>query len=251
MNDENLTLPGEAVDPNFGWTYFYEAMANGLLEFRYRRRELLAKFCIYKFDGNLAKMNLEDICPFSVMARFNRNGREENRTKRDENRTTSAKNLAHSLEMSQLSKYAPKNFGYVGIPILPSMNALFFDPKEESKGDDIDTMWELFAYALDLASGMEDKREAFIRSYDKALEVDGVGVSKLTMGLYWIRPRFFLSLDGSSRGYIKDKLGIPIKLDSQGKDGLNGKSYLALRDELEARFRKKNFPVHSFPELAR
>ena len=103
---------------------------------------------------------------------------------------------------------------------------------------------------LDLASGMEEKRDAFTRSYDKALGVNKVGAAKLTMGLYWIRPRFFLSLDGNSWDYIKDELGIPIPCDGPEEKGPSGESYLALRKKFLKHFRDENYPAHSFPELA-
>ena len=264
MKDEHRTQPGEAadsagedsvsnggngggesasLDPNFGWTYFYEAMANRLLAFRSRRVELLAKVC--ELDDNLREKNLEDICPFSVMAKFNLahlgfcKEREE-----------FAKSLACSLDISEISELAPKNFGYVGIPNLIALTALYFPPLKEERKGAVDTMWELFAYALDLASGMEEKRDAFTRSYDKALGVNKVGVAKLTIGLYWIRPRFFLSLDGNSWDYIKDKLGIPIPCDGPQEKGPSGESYLALRKKFLEHFRDENYPAHSFPELA-
>ena len=161
MNDENLTPPGEDADsdgegsvsnggrccgesapsaPNFGWTYFYEAMANRLLAFRYRRVELLAKVC--ELDDNLREKNLGDICPFSVMAKFNLAHLEF-----CEKREEFAKSLACSLDIPEISELAPKNFGYVGIPNLIALTALYFPPLKEERKGAVDTMWELFAYA--------------------------------------------------------------------------------------------------------
>ena len=238
---------GEAapLDPRFRWTRFYEAMANGLLAFRSRRGELLAEIC--EFDRNLKRKkkteNLGDICPFSVMARFNRVGCGYGK------RANFARNLASFL---RISESVPEAFDCVGIPILPSTNVLFFDLQNERKSEDINTMWEVFACALALArsDGMEEPRKAFLRSYDKALKVKWVDAPKLTIGLYWLRPWFFPSLDGNSWEYIEDVLDIFMPFDSPKKKGPKGKTYLDFRKETEARFEDENYPVRSFPELA-
>ena len=251
MNDENLTLPGEgsvsnggdesaSLDPRFPWTDFYEAIADGLMAFCFSRGELLAKSC--KLDENLADQKLDDICPFSVMARFNREG------PGDPKRAKFAEGLASFLGVS---KPVPKTFKWVGIPTVSHFNLLFFDSKNEHKGDDIDTMWELFARALALmrSNGMGGTHEAFIRSYDKALKVNGIAAPTLTKGLYWIRPWFFLPLDDCSQCYIEKKLGIFIPYDSPNKKGPTGKGYLKLRNKVAACFNKKTCSAHSFPEL--
>ncbi len=257
MNDENLTSPGEDADsdggngggrsvplaPNFGWTCFYEAMADKILACRNqpKRGELLAKSC--EIDRNLAGKKLDDICPFSVMARFNR-GRPA--PARHGTRVNFAKGLA-SDSFFGISEPAPETCEYFGIPVISRGNPLFFDP-EKRKPDDIDTMWELFACALALAkSDRVETREAFVCSYDKALGVHGVEVPKLTIGLFWIRPWFFLPLDKWSRGYIKEELRIS---DNPLKEGSSGEGYLALRKKLVKRFEEKTCPVRSFPALA-
>ena len=251
MNDDNLTPPGEGFDSRFPWTGFYEAVADKLLAYRdqAKRVELLAEVC--EFDPDLKqknrKQNMDDICPFSVMARFNREG------PGDPKRIKFAEDLACFLGVSEP---VPQKFGHVGIPTVNHSSTVFFaHRKEEREPGDVDTMWEAFACALDLAqSDRAETRAAFIRSYDKALGVKWVGVSKLTMGLYWLRPWFFLSLDGPSEGRInrwraEEKHDIHIPYDSL-KEGPKGESYLKLRDKFEACFRKKNFLAHSFPELA-
>jgi len=76
----------------------------------------------------------------------------------------------------------------------------------------------------------------------------GVGWN-LTMGLYWIRPWNFLTLDSQSREYISKKLSTEI-----GRKGPKGRcsanDYLKLLDTLELRFQEDAYPVHSFPELS-
>src|SRR5208283_4242671 len=76
----------------------------------------------------------------------------------------------------------------------------------------------------------------------------GVGWN-LTMGLYWIRPWNYLTLDGQSQIYIEKKLGIQIGLNGP-KGRCNANDYLTVLEIIEARFQEEAYPVHSFPELS-
>src|SRR5688572_15729958 len=57
------------------------------------------------------------------------------------------------------------------------------------------------------------------------------------------------SLDGGSRTYITQKLGMPIGSGGP-KKRCNAAEYLALADALETRFQEPSYSVHSFPELS-
>ena len=89
---------------------------------------------------------------------------------------------------------------------------------------------------------------AFMEAYDNATKRPLVGWN-LTMGLYWIRPWNYLTLDGRSRPYIDRKLGIKIGLNGP-KRRCNATDYLKVLDTIEARFQEDIYPVHSFPELS-
>ena len=69
------------------------------------------------------------------------------------------------------------------------------------------------------------------------------------MGLYWIRPWHFPTLEGQSRHYIGKKLNVQIGMNGP-KGRCNASDYLAVLDTLEARFQEDAYPVHSFPELS-
>jgi len=69
------------------------------------------------------------------------------------------------------------------------------------------------------------------------------------MGLYWIRPWNFPTLDDQSQRYISKKLNIQIGMNGP-KGRCNATDYLAVLDTLEARFQEDAYPVHSFPELS-
>lgn len=238
---------------SFKWTSFYEEIASKLLSFRDRRDELIAG--IHKISEKSDVMSilndqyeegvegglLKDICPFTVMAMFNRGIT-------DDNRKIIAKELADLLGVSQP---VPESFD--GIPIVNNQKTWFFGYSYKRQPDDIDNLWDVFARAisftdLDNEGESEDTRSEFIAAYDKVTQCYGVGWN-LTMGLYWIRPWSFLTLDGQSQEYINKKLNIEISMN-----GLKGRctanDYLELLDNLDTRFQEDSYPVHSFPELS-
>lgn len=232
----------------FNWTRFYEAVADKLLAFRDKRKELIAGIhaIASRVDGlsNLQDQfsdgtsgPLKDICPFTAMGIFNRGIT-------DVNRKTIATELADFLGVSEA---VPDTFE--GIPFLNNQKSWFFGFENKRQPDDIDILWEIFSQAINFAESDEaDARSDFITAYDNATQRYGVGWN-LTMGLYWIRPWNFPTLDGQSQRYISKKLNIQIGLNGP-KGRCNANDYLTVLDTLEARFQEDAYPVHSFPELS-
>ncbi|MGD9506019.1 MAG: AAA family ATPase, partial [Syntrophobacteraceae bacterium] len=238
-----------AVDESrFNWTRFYEAAADKLLAFRNRRTELISGIhAIASSVDGLANLQdrfaddssgpLKDICPFTAMGIFNRGIT-------DVNRKAIASGLANLLGVSE-----PVPSSFEGIPILNNQRSWFFGFAKDRENSDIDALWEVFAQGIAFAES-DDTNElsAFVAAYDDAARRNGVG-GNLTMGLYWIRPWSFPTLDSQSQRYIEKKLNIQI-----GKSGPKGRcsanDYLAVLDALEARFQEDAYPVHSFPELS-
>lgn len=238
-----------AVDKRrFNWTRFYEAVAEKLLTFRNRRDELIAGIHVIasKVDGlsNLQDQfadgtsgPLKDICPFTAMGIFNRGIT-------DANRKAIASELANLLGVSE-----PVPDSFEGIPILNNQKSWFFGFDNKRQPDDIETLWEVFVQATAFAESDDaEARSAFVSAYDNATQRYGVGWN-LTMGLYWIRPWNFPTLDGQSQRYISKKLNIQIGMNGP-KGRCNATDYLAVLDTLEARFQEDAYPVHSFPELS-
>ena len=226
----------------FGWTAFFSEIADKLLQYRDDRGPLIAE--LHAISARLSRplpldqfddgpSPLQDICPFTTIALINRN-------MTDANRRSIANELATFLEVQEPTPELDCTKD--GIPFADNRNVWFFAYARDRKPGDIDALWRLFSDAREVAdTDDEGCREAFVRSYDNALTVKKVGVSKLTMGLYWIRPWSFPSLDKSSGKYIEDKLGDVLPG--------NAREYLELRDRLLARFLEPDAPVHSFPEL--
>jgi len=232
----------------FDWTRFYEAVADKLLTFRDRRDKLIAGIHVIasKVDGlnNLEDKfadgsvgPLKDICPFTAMGIFNRGVT-------DANRKAIASELASLLGVTE-----PVPNSFEGIPVLNNQKSWFFGNEKERQPDDVDTLWEVFAQAISFAESDDaEARPAFVAAYDNAAQRHNVGWN-LTMGLYWIRPWNFPTLDSQSQRYISKKLSIQIGM-SGPKGRCNANDYLTVLETLEARFQEDAYPVHSFPELS-
>ncbi|MEA3486194.1 MAG: AAA family ATPase [Thermodesulfobacteriota bacterium] len=232
----------------FNWTRFYEAVADKLVGFREKRSELVAGIhAIAKRVDGLTNLQdqysdgssgpLKDICPFTTMGIFNRGITDANRKK-------TATELAKLLGVDE-----PVPESFEGIPVLNNQRSWFFGFERNRQPGDIDTLWGIFVEAIRSAESEDaDVRSAFIKAYDDATKVWGIGWN-LTMGLYWIRPWNYPTLEGQSQRYINKKLGIQIGLNGP-KGRCNANDYLTVLDTVEARFQEDAYPVHSFPELS-
>ncbi len=226
-------------DPRFGWVRFYMEFADRLLEHKSDRRELVtvvrsvcnAHGYHYLDNSGTAQVSglLTDICPLTVMGTFNRGISVYNRQ-------TIARAIGDFLGVNE-----PVPDSFHGIPTLPAINSVVF-----WEASDINSIWQLFEDGIRFADFRDEQRHAsFLESYNQVLQAKWVG-RKATMGLFWIRPDSFLSLDAKSSQYIASALGIRLPSSKPPE----GNEYLQLRDFLERHFQDPGFPVHSFPELS-
>jgi len=232
----------------FKWTQFYEEFADKLLSYKTNRPALMA--AIHDLPNKIESISvlqdqpeegvkepLDDICPFTVFGLFNRGIT-------DANRIAIANELATFLEVK-----TPVPHSFEGIPVVNNQRSWFFGYKYRRDEHDIETLWELFETAIEHANNAEiDTADAIYETYEAATKCWGTGWN-LSMGLYWIRPWKYLTLDGQSQTYITKKLGLEIGKNGE-KGRSNSKDYFGLIDDLETRFQEDAYPVHSFPELS-
>ncbi len=229
----------------FKWTSFYEAVATKLLSFRSNRTALVES--IQKISlkveglGHLAEDQyadkttgfVKDICPFTTMGMFNRGIKESNRK-------IIAAELANFLGVGE-----PVPDTFEGIPILNNQKSWYFPFEVDREADHIDALWDVFAAGIEFADSDDDddgnSRAQFSRAFDNAIGRPNVAWN-LTIGLYWIRPWSFLSLDSNSQVYITKKLGIAIGLHGP-KKRCSSADYLAVMDALERRLTDLNLRI--------
>lgn len=238
----------QAKETLFPWTTFYEEFAEKLLEFKDDRSPLIAgikelgtrndklSYLTDQFDDDSSGL-MRDICPFTFMGIFNRSITSENRTV-----------LAQELgKIIGVELDAPTSFE--SIPVLNNQKSWFFGWQKLRKPDDIDHLWDVFAAARHFTQSDDPyARLVFINAFDSALNVKQTAWN-LTTGLFWSNPWDFATLDGQSRAYISDKLGMPVPRNTK-KFPYDGDNYLKLIDALSQRFEEDDYPVHNFPELS-
>jgi hypothetical protein len=181
----------------FTWIPFYEELADVLVGWRGKQKELVSFLEQQRTKGRVItplsdqdasgkRELLAQIDPFTFLGSFNRGTTVENRLA-----------LASAIrEHFGLKAAAPQDFA--GIPVLNNQRSWFISYKKDRKESDVATLWNVFEAAVS-QGGLDDPR--FGPAFDAALEVKGTNLN-LTMGLFWIRPRKFLSLDGTMRSFL-------------------------------------------------
>ena len=183
------------------WKPFYEELAEKLRSYQNNRKGLIVIIRqIYPNTGikmptleanNNASLN--DIDPFTVFGLFNRGY------------TPSNRNIIVNRIKELFSVNASVPTDYTGIPELNKQNATYyyFSDHSKRKPGNIDNLWDLFCAALDYKKTKSPSNfTALEQAYDKVIAMDGIGNAKITMGLFWIAPDLFLSLDKTNKDYI-------------------------------------------------
>ncbi|WEV53029.1 AAA family ATPase [Bifidobacterium sp. ESL0704] len=189
------------------WIPFYEELADKLLPFHSNRGTFstagsLLGHIRHAFDtlqeGGIGLPKLEndwnptDIDPFTVFGTFN-------------------KKLSESHQWMIAEAYK-KEFGvkadvpqsFEGIPKTSNQQATFYLFQDTRPQNEIDSFWELFQRGIELARNNDEvSRSAFIEAYDSA-RIFRLIKWRLTIGLYWIRPNTFVSLDDKTRNSIEN-----------------------------------------------
>ena len=98
----------------------------------------------------------------------------------------------------------------------------FFAFMVKRQPTDINTLWDCFFAAMEY-SNVQDQtnREKFVTCFDNAVKVKETGHKKLTAGLSWIKPNFYVSLVGPNIAYLKVKYGVNISSNFNGADYLD------------------------------
>ena len=207
----------------------YQELANELAGWEDRQEELVAFLeelralgyvvtPLHDKDGDGARFLLKEIDPFTFFGVFNR-------------RTTFEQRLAILSQIKtffNLHSDLPEDFD--GIPLLNNKKSWFFSGQPSRRLGDVRKLWHVFRVAL---TEKPLENEEFLQVFDEVLQVKQTNVN-LTMGLFWIRPESFLSLDGTNRAY----LGIRLP-----QEGLNARFYAEAIRTVQAEGR-------SFPELS-
>lgn len=207
----------------FTWKPIYHEIAGKVLSYRNRQDELFELATEMHNQGvpvgQLEDQNpkdtpipLTEMDPFTFLSFFNRNATEQNRRKA----------LAILKAKWDLSADIPGDFA--GIPLVNAQKAWFMPFAFLRKGWEIDALWNL-AEEVYHKEPVDVAPELFARG----LQVKQVGLAKLSMGLFWLRPDAYLALDKHVRDWIKQQIPgvLPGKITSW-------EEYLTLLDKIRS-----------------
>ncbi len=227
------------------WVEYYIEFATKLLTYKNERQSLLEKLrYVYQIinvklpECVCSGMNLD---PFTVFSLFNHGIT-------DHNRRLILEGLACEFE---ITAKVPTDFS--GIPALEKEDSGFFHTFEARQADEIDSLWELFECAIQYADDTTSEQAVkFIDAYETVLRQNNLGWN-LTVGLYWIRPNMYMSLDARNRAFILSKqlLSAECLWELSGlKMLLNGRQYCTFCQTLSAILNIEEREYSNFPELS-
>lgn len=182
-----MKIGGIVMDNKFDWIPFHEELANKLLEYKNKRKDLFDIIKNLSDEKPMLKyLNFEntqwwetrnyEINPFSIYAMFNR-------TLKPEHRIEIIKSLASEFN---IKARVPTEF--TGVPEMNNQRTFFVGNDE---------VWNLFESAINCANNNEFTQQ-FEDDLERAINVNGNGLTLITMGLFWIRPYAFLNLDSQN-----------------------------------------------------
>lgn len=180
------------ADEKFTWIPFYEEFADILRGYRDRQGYLIEFLQNLKKEKGFKTPNFKDeppaeIDPFSFYGAFNKHIKDR-------------RNIIEEVKKEfGVKADLPKDFN--SIPVVPILAALFFPAAPKRGEEHIPKLWDVYKLAL----GKDPLNDSeFANAFEAAFPLLWTGRFKLTMGLFWIRPKVFLNLDMLVRQYLKD-----------------------------------------------
>ncbi len=236
------------MNNKFEWVEFYTELANEILKYKNNRTQLLDKLkqAYVNLEMPFPKVDrtydlITDIDPFTVFGLFNKQIT-------DGNRNNILTSIAKQLDMKCKIPTV-----FAGIPLLSNMNSIFYNWTGSREENDINNLWDLYELAIDYADNNQaGTKQKFIDKFETVLEQQNIKWN-ITMGLFWIRPYVYISLDGKNRWF----LGLDYFDDSfhqalnQSKQRiLNGSWYLDFCDSLNEFVINNKCEFSNFIELS-
>ena len=215
-----------APDTQYTWVPFVREMAEKLLSYRDKRDELLSIFygigdeLTHAYQENGESIN--DITPFTVLGTL--------AVGKTERRTQFATYFKDKLGIK-----ADVPTDYTGFPSLHPQRVMFIFGK--NKEEHTEPFWDLF----DAALNGNDISESF----DEVMKVKGAN-RNVSMGLFWIAPKDFLSFDSTNEAYLKNYGFPPIP----GKDKINYIFYKGLMDQVREKMESGEIKEKDFLEFS-
>ena len=236
------------MDSQYSWTSFYMELADKLLSFKDDREALIELLMQVFADAGVAVPKLEshgapkDIDPFSVFALFN-GGLGATRHCRI------AKGLAEAF---QLLSPVPDRF--VGLSLLREAYLTFLGMHHRAGGvkrQYVDKLWLLFGAAIEYSNSRSiSAHAAFVSLLDDVLSESHIDW-KISVGLHWIRPLSFLSLNYREYYYLCNGVSDDVRKFLMSHERMpQAQDYLTLCELVNEVLEDDRFEWSTFPELS-
>ncbi|OHO46797.1 GTPase [Staphylococcus sp. HMSC035D11] len=230
------------------WAIFYKALAHKLLEYQNCRDQLIEKIreLYINTQINMPKLEINnemiDMDPFTVFGLFNKSSM----TKKNR-----IKIIEEMAKLFDVKADIPRNFD--GIPTVMNLRATFYNFKNDREAQDIENLWSLFEIALLYSSDKsEDNENNFKRKFNQVMAQPGIGMGKLTSGLFWIDSDTFANLDSRAIWYIFEESEISTKyinFEVNLKKSLTATTYLMMIEKLKLFLKDDNY-LNDFIDLS-
>jgi hypothetical protein len=211
----------------FTWKPIYEELATKLLVYRERQNELLAWLHEMR-DQGIPVVKLEDenpkdttvplteIDPFSFFANFNRAIKNTHRVR------------CLEILKDKMGLSAPVPSDFDGIPVVNLQKAIFFPFSYDRDDRMVTTLWDLAAEVVS-----KEPEQVSGELFDRCLDIPQVGLAKLTIGMFWMRPDIYIALDKQNRALLGKR-----NIDHDVSDGA---SYLDFLNRARTVLREKPY----------
>ena len=227
----------------YDWTNIYQEFANRLLEYKNNRTELINKLKnVYeeinlKYPLEYKGEELNNVDPFTIIGTFNKGITNDNRIKI----------ISKIKEKFNLISDVPTDFS--GIPILNNQRAWFF---VHTRNDDIENLWILFETALQFSKYPNDENYKKFCEIFNRVEEQKLIKWNITIGLFWISPYAYLSLDVKNREYLEktENEFKAIRNIADLKDVPNAEKYVEIIEECKKIFNTENSKFKNFIEFS-
>lgn len=237
------------ADSNFDWIPFYKEFADKLLGYKDNRQPLIQiiRNIYTKLDMELTELEdkdgrIFDVDPFTTYVLFNKGIGDEKRKKI----------MAEFANSLSIQATVPKMFN--GVPVVTNFHSAFCGEMGNRKSEDFDNLWNLFETALNYVKNKtESNRKEVEKWIDEAIKIKYNKMGKVTMGLYWIAPEKYLSLDTVNVDYIFKAKQLPesiVKSLPNVKKQFNGSIYFSLLDKVANYLNDENSKLKTYYELS-
>ena len=180
----------DVLSHKFSWIGFFKEVGNFLVKYRDQQTELIKILEELGLEKDIqldSGQLLQQIDPFTFLKIIMR---PPNQKREDV--------LYNHKDKLGLEMPVPTDFSGFS---METFQTNYFSTDQADFKDNIDRLWSLFEATI-------KKEPLSEEAFNKAIQVKGIGIPKLTQGLSWFNPDEFLPLNKAVKNFLDQRLGI-------------------------------------------